>query len=73
MFGPKLKISKELYDKLKQTADLMGCSSVEEYAERVLIAETDKVLNVALAGSAGPAQGDIDAIAKKLKGLGYLE
>ena len=71
MFKPKVTISADLMSRLKQVAELVGCSSVEEYVERVLTAETDKILNGV--NVAELAQGDVDAIAKKLKGLGYLE
>jgi len=62
MFGPKIKISEALYERLKKTAAEKGYSSVEEYALHVLEKAAD----------------DDDAVSEqqvkeRLKGLGYVE
>ena len=67
----KIKISGELYEKLEKVAALQGCSNVEEYVAKILEEESDKVL----AANAEPelSAAEVDDIAKKLQGLGYLE
>lgn len=63
MFGPKIKISKSLYERLQRAAAAKGYSSAEEFAIHVL----DK------------AAGDDDDVIsneqvnERLKGLGYVE
>ena len=62
MFGPRIKISKSLHERLQKAAAEKGYSSAEEYAVHVL----DK------------AVGDDDALSEeqvkeRLKGLGYVE
>ena len=70
MFDPKLKLSKNVHDKLRVAAEILGCS-VEEFAEKVLQAEAQKV--IASTGKAAVSQKEVDEIANSLKGLGYLE
>jgi hypothetical protein len=63
MFGdPKIKIKKELYERVKKYATLAGYSSVDEFVEYALEKELSK-----LDGSDSE-----DDIKKKLKGLGYI-
>ena len=63
MFGdPKIKIRKELYERVKKYAELAGYSSVDEFVEYALEKELSK-----LDGS--DSEEDIK---KKLKGLGYI-
>lgn len=64
MFGPKIKIDRELYDKLKEAAGERGYSSVEEFVIHILERE------VSGGGDGGPR--DEEEIRKKLEGLGYL-
>lgn len=71
MFGPKIKISKALLEKLKAAAETSGCVSAQEFAERTLEREADKVLS--RAGKNELSQKEVEDIANKLKGLGYLE
>lgn len=79
MFGPKVKIRPALYEKLKEAAALIGCSSVDEFAERALESEVTRVLVSAQQKATAPgsstaaSQQDVQKIADKLKGLGYLE
>ncbi len=60
--GEKIKINKELYDRVKKFAELAGYSSMDEFVEYVLEKEVSK-----LEGSDSE-----DEIKKKLKGLGYI-
>lgn len=73
MFGPKIRVSQELMERLTEAANALGCASVEEFAEKVLSSEADRVLSGGSAGGSGPSSRDVEEIAKKLKGLGYLE
>lgn len=72
MFGKKIKVSDELMARLQDAVTVVGCSSVDEFAERVLTAEIERVLAGA-STMTEPTQKDVEAITKKLKGLGYLE
>ena len=58
MLGPKIKLSKELFEKVKQLAELSGYSSVDEFVAHVLEKEITK------------ATEDDDK--ERLKGLGYI-
>ena len=71
MFDPKIKLSKELYEKLGQAATALGCASVQEFVERTLEQEAERVLRET--GKANPSAAEVDDIANKLKGLGYLD
>lgn len=62
MFGPKIKLSNELYDKLKQLAELSGYSSVDEFVVHVLEKEITKVHQ----------DDDEEKVKERLKGLGYI-
>ncbi len=70
MFDPKIKIRRVLMDKLTVAAETMGCS-VEELVDQVLEKEVDRVLSKS--GRTEVSQAEVDDIANKLKGLGYLE
>jgi len=63
MFGPSIKLDKELYDRVKRCADVAGYSSPKEFIQHVLEKELQKF------------SGDEsdEEIVKKLQGLGYLE
>ena len=59
---PKIKIDKELYEKVKEVADEVGYSSVEEFVNHVL----ERTVNP-------PGQDDSDEeLTKRLQGLGYI-
>lgn len=62
MFGSKVKLSKELYARVKKFAALAGYSSVDEFVQHALEKEVK-----ALEGSDSE-----DEIKKKLQGLGYI-
>ncbi len=63
MASVKVKIEKELYDKLTQCAAIVGYSSVDELITHVLEKEVDR-----LAGD----KADLETTKERLKGLGYL-
>ena len=62
MFGPKVKLSKDLYEKIKMYSDIAGYSGVEEFVTHALEKE------IALLEE---AESEED-IKKKLQGLGYI-
>ena len=43
MFGPKLKLTKEMMDKLKKYSEIAGYASAEEFALHALEKETAKI------------------------------
>jgi len=62
MFGTKIKISKELMDKIKKYADIAGYSSPEEFITHALEKEIAKL-----------EESDSDEdVKKRLRGLGYI-
>lgn len=63
MFGPKVKIEKELYERLTRVAELAGYSSVDEFIRHTL----------AQAASAAEEAESEDEVKKRLQGLGYLD
>ena len=60
--GKKIKIDKEVYERIEQVAELAGYSSVDEFVMHVLEKEMAQLED---------AVSDED-IKEKLKGLGYL-
>ncbi|MBI4681742.1 MAG: hypothetical protein HY757_01360 [Nitrospirae bacterium] len=62
MFGPKIKLSKDLYEKVKRLAELSGYSSVDEFVVHVLEKEITKVSQ----------DDDEEKVKERLKGLGYI-
>jgi len=60
--GPKIKIEKELLERVKKMAKLSGYASVDEFVAHVLEKE---LANLDDAGSE-------EDIKKKLEGLGYI-
>lgn len=69
--GKKIKISDELYSDLDRVCQMVGSSSVEELIERILKAEVEKLMKDA--GKQELTAAEIDDIANKMKGLGYIE
>ena len=62
MFGPKIKLDANLYERVKKAASVAGYSSVEEFVAHILEKEMSQI-------------GDADSeeeIKKKLQGLGYI-
>lgn len=68
MFGNKLKIEPELYEKLGRCAAAAGYSSAEEFAVHVLEKETAKILD-----SGGMDAASEEELRRRLEGLGYIE
>ena len=60
--GPKVKISKELYERVAKYATIAGYSSIDEFVVHALEAQLAQLEE---------AQSD-EEIKEKLKGLGYL-
>jgi hypothetical protein len=71
MFKPKLKISDMVIEKIKVASEIMGCASMEEFAEKTLLAEANKV--IASTAKKEVSKQDVEDITNQLKGLGYLE
>ncbi len=69
--GSKVKISSGLWEKLELASQIRGASSPDELVEKILEIEVDKILQKA--GKNAVSQQEVDDIANKLKGLGYLE
>ena len=63
MFGPKVRIDKELYERLKRCAETAGYSSTDEFIRHVL----EKT------AAAGEEADSEDEVRKRLQGLGYLD
>ncbi len=62
MFGSKIKIDKDLREKVKRYSRIAGYSSVEEFITHALEKEIAKLED---------SQSD-DEIKKRLRGLGYI-
>ena len=62
MFGPKLRIDKELYERVKMYSEIAGYSSVDEFVRNALEKELAKLEDA----------GSEEEIRKRLKGLGYI-
>ncbi|MFQ5601713.1 MAG: hypothetical protein ACE5HS_00425 [bacterium] len=62
MLGPKIKLEKELYDRVKKFADIAGYSSVEEFITHVLEKELSSI---------DDSESE-EEVKKRLQGLGYL-
>lgn len=62
MFEPKIKLNRELYNKIKMYSEMAGYSSVEEFVTHALEKEVAQL---------DDAQSE-EEIKKKLRGLGYI-
>lgn len=62
MFGPRVKLERELYERAKKHAISAGYSSLEEFVAHALENEMDRV------------RGDDaeEQVRRRLQGLGYL-
>jgi hypothetical protein len=63
MFGPTIKLNKDLWDRIRKCAGAAGYSSPEEFVEHILERELAKLED---------ASSD-EEIVKKLQGLGYID
>ncbi|MBI1738212.1 MAG: hypothetical protein HYR58_03100 [Acidobacteria bacterium] len=67
MFGNRIKIDDELFEKIKQCAAKAGYASPEEFIQHVLEKEVARL-------SGGDAGRDPEEeVKKRLQGLGYIE
>lgn len=62
MFGPKIRLEKDLYDKVRKYAEIAGYSSVEEFVTHALEKEVAQLEE---------AESE-EEIKKRLQGLGYI-
>ncbi len=62
MLGPKIKLEKDLYDRVKKYSEIAGYSSIDEFVTHVLEKELSNVDDSA----------SEEEIKKRLQGLGYL-
>ena len=62
MFGRKIRLDRELYDKVKMYAEIAGYSSVEEFVTHALEKEISQFED---------AESE-EEIKKRLRGLGYI-
>ena len=62
MFGNRIKLDKELYDKVKMYSEIAGYSSVEEFVSHALEKEIAQFED---------AESE-EEIKKRLRGLGYI-
>jgi hypothetical protein len=63
MFGPTIRLNKDLWDRIKKCAGAAGYSSPEEFVEHILERELAKLEDAA----------SDEEIVKKLQGLGYID
>ncbi|MBI2956068.1 MAG: hypothetical protein HYY26_02025 [Acidobacteria bacterium] len=68
MFGHRIKVDSELFEKIKKCAEAAGYSSPEEFAVHVLEKETSRIL-----GAGGDSADSKEQVRKRLEGLGYIE
>jgi len=62
MFGPKIKLDKDLFERVKTYAQVAGYSSVDEFVQHLLERELSS-----LEGAESEEE-----IRKRLQGLGYI-
>lgn len=62
MFGPKIKLDKELYEKVKAFAAAAGYSSPDEFVRHALEKEMAQL----------EGADSEEEVKKRLKGLGYI-
>ena len=62
MFGSKIRLSKDLYEKIKKYSQIAGYSSPEEFVVHALEKEIAKL----------DESEDEEIIKERLKGLGYI-
>lgn len=63
MFGPKIKLEKDLYGRVSAASEQAGYASIEEFVTHILEKE--------VAGAGGDATDE--EVQKQLRGLGYIE
>lgn len=68
MFGNRIKIEDDLYEKVKKCSSAAGYSSVDEFVAHVLEKEVSKIL-----GPGDAERNPEEEVRKRLQGLGYIE
>lgn len=68
MFGSKVKIPREMLDKIKDTVNQGVYSSVDEFVETALERELERI---SFSSSRSPDSEEI--VRKQIQGLGYIE
>ena len=68
MFGNKIKIDDELFEKVKKCAATAGYSSPDEFVAHVLEKEIAR-----LTGPGEQPRDPEEEVRKRLQGLGYIE
>lgn len=68
MFGSRIKLDGQLLSRCRKQAEQLGYSSVEEFVTHVLERELRS-----MESAGGESAADEEAIANRLKGLGYIE
>jgi len=63
MFGPKLKIDKDLYERLQKCSEIAGYSSVDEFIRHIMEKAVSDIEE---------AESE-DDVKKRLQGLGYID
>jgi len=66
LFGRKLSIEDDLYEKLRKCSEPAGYATPEEFALHVLEKEVERILG-------GGGETDEEIIKKRLQGLGYID
>jgi len=64
MFGPKVKLDKELFEKLRACAEKAGYASVDEFIRHTLEKAADQI-------DSGQ-DDDQEEVKRRLEGLGYI-
>ena len=62
MFGPKIKLDRDLFERVKKVAKVSGYASADEFVAHVLERELAQLDDA----------GSEEEIKKKLEGLGYI-
>lgn len=68
MFGHRVKIDKDLFERIKKCAEVAGYSSTDEFVVHVLEKEATRILD-----SGGMDAESEEQVRKRLEGLGYIE
>lgn len=66
MFGHRISVDRELFERIRQSAARAGYASPEEFVIHVLEREVDRVLG------GGDHESD-EEVKRRLRGLGYIE
>ena len=67
MFGNRIKLDDELFEKVKQCAEKAGYASVDEFVAHVLEKEVARLMGP------GESSDPEEKVKKRLQGLGYIE